>query len=67
MNCPYCASTTPTRLSGRTSLGYLTFRCSKCSKRLNERTASSYNHLQYHTDIVLLYVSAVTCQESEQG
>ncbi len=56
MNCPYCTSTATRQLSGKTSLGYLTFRCSNCSKRFNERTGTPYNHLQYPTDIVMLVV-----------
>jgi putative transposase len=56
MNCPYCLSTATTQLARKTSLGYLTFRCSQCGRKFNERTGTPYNHLQYPTDIVLLVV-----------
>lgn len=56
MNCPHCASTSITRLAGKTSLGYSTSRCRDCSRRFNERTGTPYNHLQFPTDIVLLVV-----------
>jgi putative transposase len=53
MNCPYCLSTATTQLARKTSLGYLTFRCSQCRRKFNERTGTPYNHLQYPTDIIL--------------
>ncbi|MDQ6695498.1 MAG: IS6 family transposase, partial [Chloroflexota bacterium] len=56
MTCPHCASTATTQLAGKTSLGYLTFRCRDCSRRFNERTGTPYNLLQFPTDIVLLVV-----------
>src|SRR5947209_12713330 len=56
MNCPHCRSSVTTQLSGRTSLGYPTFRCSNCSRRFNERIGTPFNHLQFPTDIVLLVV-----------
>jgi putative transposase len=56
MNCPYCLSTATTRLVRKTSLGYLTFRCSQCRRKFNERSGTLYNHLQYPTDVVLLVV-----------
>ena len=40
----------------RTALGYRTFRCRACRRICNERTGTSFNHLQYPTDIVLLVV-----------
>ena len=56
MNCPHCASTSTTHLARKTSLSYSTFRCRTCYRRFNERTGTSYNHLQFPTDIVLLVV-----------
>src|SRR5215218_5474569 len=56
MNCPHCKSTATTQLSRKTSLGYRTFRCSKCFRRFNERTGTPFNFLEYPTDVVLLVV-----------
>src|SRR5436309_383030 len=56
MNCPYCSSSATTQLAGKTSLGYCTFRCSRCKRKFNERTNTPFNHLQFPTDIVLLVV-----------
>ena len=56
MSCPYCQSAATTQLAGKTSLGYLTFRCSSCGRKYNERTGTVFNHLQFPTDIVLLVV-----------
>ena len=56
MKCPRCASTATTQLSGKTSLGYSTFRCRDCSRRFNERTGTPFNYLQVPTDVVLLVV-----------
>lgn len=56
MKCPYCSSHATGRLAANTSLGYPTYRCSECSRKFNERTGTSYNYLQFPTDIVLLVV-----------
>lgn len=56
MTCPYCLSMATTQFASKTSLGYLTFRCSQCRRKFNERSGTPYNHLQYPTDIVLLVV-----------
>ncbi len=57
MNCSYCLSTAIKEQHKKTSLGYRSFRCSACCKRLfNERTSTPFNFLQYPTDIVLLVV-----------
>lgn len=56
MNCPHCESTATTRLVSKTSLGYCTFRCSECRRKFNERTGTTYNHLQFPTDVVMLVV-----------
>jgi putative transposase len=56
MNCPYCLSTATTPLARKTSLGYLTLRCSQCRRKFNERSGTVYNYLQFPTDIVLLVV-----------
>ena len=56
MTCPHCAATTTTELTKRTHLGYRTYRCSACRRQFNERTGTSYNYLEFPTDIVLLVV-----------
>jgi transposase-like protein len=56
MNCPHCASTTTKEQIQKTTLGYRTFRCSACKHRFNERTGTSFNFLEYPTDVVLLVV-----------
>jgi transposase-like protein len=43
-------------LSKKTSLGYRVFRCKGCHRIFNERTGTSFNNLQFPTDIVLLAV-----------
>ena len=39
-----------------TALGYQTIRCAVCRRTFNERTGTSFNFLEYPTDIVLLVV-----------
>src|SRR3954451_12270029 len=56
MTCPYCAATTTRELTKSTQLGYRTFRCLACRRTFNERTGTSYNYLEFPTDIVLLVV-----------
>src|SRR6478672_9172930 len=56
MNCPHCAATAPKEQTKKTSLGYRTFRCSKCKRTCNERSGTPFNFLEYPTDIVLLVV-----------
>ena len=56
MPCPHCAMTTTVEQHRRTALGYRTFRCRACRRIFNERTGTSFNHLQYPTDLVLLVV-----------
>src|ERR1700676_246761 len=56
MNCPHCASATTKEQTKKTSLGYRAFRCSACKHRLNERTGTHFNFLEYPTDVVLLVV-----------
>src|SRR3954453_14535557 len=56
MNCPHCSTSSTTRLSKKTSLGYKVFHCGQCHRVFNERTATAFNHLQFPTDIVLLVV-----------
>ena len=56
MACPHCAATTTTELPKCTRLGYRIFGCSICRSQFNERTGSSFNYLEFPTDIVLLVV-----------
>jgi len=56
MDCPHCAAPDPYQLGRRTALGYRTFRCRACKRTSNERTGTSFNHLEYPTDVVLLVV-----------
>ena len=37
-------------------MGYRRFRCRTCKREFNERTGTSFNHLQYPTDVVCLVV-----------
>jgi len=54
--CPHCAEAETVEQTRRTALGYRTFRCGRCCRVSNERTGTSFNHLQYPTDLVLLVV-----------
>lgn len=56
MKCPRCNSAQTTQSTGKTALGYSTFRCSDCKIRFNERTGTPFNNIQFSTDIVLLVV-----------
>jgi transposase-like protein len=38
------------------ALGYRRFRCRSYQREFNERTGTSFNHLQYPTDVVYLVV-----------
>ncbi len=56
MPCPHCAVTTTVEQHRRTALGSRTCRCHACRGAFNERTGTSFNHLHYPTDLVLLVV-----------
>ena len=56
MRCPHCESADTTERRERTALGYQRFRCQTCQREFNERTGTSFNHLQYPTDVVCLVV-----------
>jgi putative transposase len=56
MGYPHCESADTTERRERTTLGYRRFRCRACKREFNERTGTSFNHLQYPTDIVCLVV-----------
>ncbi len=56
MNCPHCAATTTRKRAKKTKLGYTTFFCPQCKHLFNERTGTSFNYLEFPTDVVLLAV-----------
>ncbi|GHO71953.1 hypothetical protein KSC_108450 [Ktedonobacter sp. SOSP1-52] len=56
MKCPHCTATTAKKRAKKTKLGYLTFFCPKSKHIFNERTGTSFNHLEFPTDVVLLAV-----------
>ena len=56
MPCLHFAEAETVEQPRRTALGYRTFRCGRCRRVFNERTGTSFNHLQYPTDLVLLVV-----------
>jgi len=56
MGCPHCESADTKERRERTALGYRRFRCRVCTREFNERTGTSFNHLQYPTDVVCLVV-----------
>ena len=56
MACPYCQGDATQDLDRVTALGYHLYRCRPCRRTFNERTGTSFNHLQVPTDIALLVV-----------
>jgi transposase-like protein len=56
MPCRHYAATATAEQPRRTSLGYRTFRGRSCRRAYNERTGTSFNYLQYPTDLALLVV-----------
>ena len=56
MICSHCQSPAVRRRKQQTALGYGRFSCGCYHRRLNERTGTPFNELQYPTDIVLLAV-----------
>jgi transposase-like protein len=56
VTCPHCSSARIAARKRRTSLGCRIFACHDCRRTFNERTAGSFNHLQYPTDVVTMAV-----------
>src|SRR4051812_22694689 len=56
MHCPHCASKNTRLCQGKTTLGYLQFRCRTCSQQFNERTGTAFNYIQYPNEVVMLVV-----------
>ncbi len=54
--CPHCSSSSTTELKQKTILGDGVFRCGSCARKLNERTGTPFNFLEFPTDVVLLVV-----------
>jgi putative transposase len=56
MWCPHCESADTRERRERTALGYRRFRWRTCQRKVNERTGTSFNPLQYPTAVVCLVV-----------
>jgi putative transposase len=56
MICPPCAVPTPKKQAKKTKLDYAPFFCPQCKHIFNERTGTSFNCLEFPTDVVLLVV-----------
>ncbi len=56
MPCPQCAEIMTTALSRKSAVGYRIFRCAVCHRTFNERTGTSFNYLEFPTDVVMLVV-----------
>lgn len=56
MECPFCQSKHTRIRNQKTQLGYQCYQCRACTKYYNERTGTSFNFLQYPSDVVLLAV-----------
>ena len=41
---------------GKTTLGYVAYRCSDCNRKFNERTDTAFNFLEQRTDVIVLVV-----------
>ena len=52
MKCEKCKSEEVSK-KGRTSLGYQAYQCRSCKIKFNERTGTTYNWLEYPTDVVM--------------
>ena len=55
MDAPHCTSHKTAPLKRTTNLGVFTVPCD-CKRQFNERTGTSYNFLEYPTDVVMLTV-----------
>ena len=38
---------------GKTTLGYVAYRCSDCNRKFNERTDTPFNFLEQRTDVLI--------------
>ena len=68
MNGPHCSTSATTQLLRKTSSDYKVFRCSQCRRIFKERTDTSFNYLEFPTDIVLLVILwRLRCKLSLRG
>lgn len=56
MDCPRCNSSNIRLCKSQTYLGYKQYRCRDCNSQYNERTGTSFNFIEYPTDVVMLTV-----------
>ena len=56
MGCRHCGAAQTVERAERTELGYRRFRCRGCGREFNQRTGTSFNRLQYPSDVVCLVV-----------
>ncbi len=56
MDCPHCPSNNTRLCKQKTALGYHQFRCRDCGQQFNERTATTFNFIQYPTEVVMLTI-----------
>ena len=52
MDCLHCQSPRVSLLQRKTSLGYEIFRCKRCRRTFNERTATLFNFVEVPTNII---------------
>ena len=56
MVCPHCDSSNTRPQKQKTNLGYKQYYCRRCQCQFNERTGTSFNYLEYPTEIVIMAV-----------
>ena len=56
MDCSHCQLTNVRLCLQKTALGYSQFRCRDCHKQFNERTSTTFNYIQYPTEVVMMAV-----------
>jgi putative transposase len=54
MECPDCQSPSAREMNQLTALGYKRYHCSSCGRRFNERTGTSFNFIEYPTEVVMI-------------
>lgn len=56
MSSPHCPSSPTQEQVKTTTLGYRSFRCAACGRRVTERGGTPFNDVAISTDIVVLVV-----------
>lgn len=56
MVCAHCDSSNTRPQKQKTNLGYKQYYCRRCQCQFNERTGTSFNYLEYPTEIVIMAV-----------